>query len=306
MKRYIFLTVAITAVVAFAQVGSSQYTWKATLNIVDDRVKPVSEAKVIVYYMLTNSIVGLADTNGIFVASHRDQSVDLAFEVEKQGYYTTRVDYHLGFYYKLEKWNPTQTIVLRKIGNPIPMYAKQQEMRFPKLNEPVGFDLMTGDWVTPYGKGFHTDILLSARRTIISDRAFNADLTVTFPNKGDGIVVGPAEPVSGSEFKTSRTAASSGYNPELVLHYSSTERPQSVFGYFVRVRTEFDQNGQIKSALYGKIRGTFRFYAGTTAPTSGMGFDYYLNPTPNDRNVEFNPQKNLIRDLKPLEELKEP
>ena len=149
-------------------------------------------------------------------------------------------------------------------------------------------------------------MLTAAVLKIASDREFNAELTVTFPNKGDGIVVALSEPVTGSEFKTSRAAAPSGYNPELVLHYSDTERPQSVFGYFLRVRTVLDQDGQIESALYGKIHGDFRFYPGTIAPTSGMGFDYYLNPTPNDRNVEFDPQKNLIKDLKPLEEVKEP
>jgi len=37
-----------------------------------------------------------------------------------------------------------------------------------------------------------------------------------------------------------------------------------------------------------------------------MGFDYYLNPTPNDRNVEFDPKRNLMKNLKPLEEVTEP
>jgi hypothetical protein len=67
-----------------------------------------------------------------------------------------------------------------------------------------------------------------------------------------------------------------------------------------------DDSGNVKSALYGKIPGNFRFYAGTKAPTSGMGFDYYLNPTPNDRNVEFDPKRNLITALKPLEGVSEP
>lgn len=306
MKTYICLIVASTAIAAIAQVESLRQVWTATLKVTDDDGKPVANAKTIVYYMLTNSIVASTDTNGVCVASHRDHSVDLAFQVEKSGYYMTRVDYHLGFNYKPEKWNLAQLIVLRKIGDPIPMYAKKQELRFPKLDETVGFDLTAGDWVTPYGKGFHTDMLLKAHRKIVNDREFNADLTVTFPNTGDGIVVAPSEPDIGSEFKTSRTASQNGYQPELDLHYSGTETPQSVFGYFIRVRTQLDQDGRVKSALYGKIRGNFRFYAGTIAPTSGMGFDYYLNPTPNDRNVEFNPQKDLIKDLKPLEEVKEP
>jgi hypothetical protein len=43
-----------------------------------------------------------------------------------------------------------------------------------------------------------------------------------------------------------------------------------------------DENGNIKSALYGKIYGGFE------------NFQYYLNPTPNDRNVEFDPDHNLL------------
>jgi hypothetical protein len=300
----------ITTAFVYAQPVSSgrqEYQWNALLNILDDTGAPVAEAKVkIGYDMSTNVIVGLTDTNGLFAAKHLGHSVDLTFQVEKENYYPSRAEHHLGFSYNPERWNFTQIIHLRKIGDRIPMYAKRQEMKFPKLDEPIGFDLMAGDWVTPYGKGFHTDLLFKANREVKNDREFTANLIVTFPNKGDGITIAPAEPVTGSEFITSRIAAEKGYQPELDLHYSNTERPEAVFGYFIRVRTELDQGGNIISALYGKVKGNFRFYAGTIAPTSGMGFDYYLNPTPNNRNVEFNPKRNLVKDLNPLEEVKEP
>ena len=282
--------------------------WKATLKVVDDDGNSVAGAKAVVGYLFTNQIVGLTDTNGIFIASHRDKSFGLGFVVTKNGYYQTRQEYDMGFseQYNEAKWHPTLTMVLRKIGNPIPMYAKRQEMKFPNLDVATGFDLMAGDWVTPYGKGEHIDMFYNAHRKIINTREFDADLTVTFPNKGDGIVVAPPESAVGSEFTTSRVAAENSYEPELVLHFSNSKRPESVFGYFIRVRTILNDDGSIKSALYGKIRGNYRFYAGTIAPTSGIGFDYYLNPTANDRNVEFNPNRNLVRDLKPLEEVKEP
>jgi len=137
--------------------------WKVTLKIVDDNGKPVADAKTVVGYG-TNHITGLTDTNGIFFASHRDKSYSLGFLVTKDGYYLTRQTYDLGWAYQYNeaKWNPTETIVLRKIGNPISMYAKRQEMKFPKLDEPVAFDLMTGDWVTPYGKGEHVDMFFTA------------------------------------------------------------------------------------------------------------------------------------------------
>lgn len=309
MKRIACLILGVIAAsCAHAQLSNAPTPeWKVTLKIVDDNGKPVADAKTVVGYG-TNHITGLTDTNGIFFASHRDKSYSLGFLVTKDGYYLTRQTYDLGWAYQYNeaKWNPTKTIVLRKIGNPISMYAKRQEMKFPKLDEPVAFDLMTGDWVTPYGKGEHVDMFFTAHRKIINNREFNAQLTVTFPNKGDGIAVASSEPAVGSEFKTSRTATKSGYEPTLVLDFSNSKRPDSVFGYFIRVRTELDQDSNVKSALYGKIAGNFRFYAGTIAPTSGMGFDYYLNPTPNDRNVEFDPKKNMVRDLKPLEGVSEP
>jgi hypothetical protein len=185
------------------------------------------------------------------------------------------------------------------------MYAKRQELTISKDDEPLGFDLMAGDWVTPYGKGSHTDILFEVHRHI-NERKFDANLAITFPNKGDGIVAMPAEAAANSEFVTSRAAAESGYGSALDLHYSNTNKPGPVFGYAIRVQTVLDDNGNVKSALYGKIRGGFRFYAGTQAPHAGVGFDYYLNPTPNDRNVEFDPKRNLTKNLKLLEEVKEP
>lgn len=53
--------------------------------------------------------------------------------------------------------------------------------------------------------------------------------------------------------------------------------------YYFRVRTKLDEKGDIESAHYGKIYGDF------------MSFVYFLNPTPNDRNVEFDPKKNLLQ-----------
>ena len=103
-----------------------------------------------------------------------------------------------------------------------------------------------------------------------------------------------------------RTAPEGGYNANLDLHYSNSLRPNPVPGYFIRVRSVLDENGKLKSALYGKITDNFKFFAGTKAPHAGLGFTYYLNPTPNDRNVEFDPQKNLMKNLKPLEDVKEP
>jgi hypothetical protein len=51
---------------------------------------------------------------------------------------------------------------------------------------------------------------------------------------------------------------------------------------------------QALSANYGKIYGAF------------MNFTYYLNPTRNDRNVQFDPKRNLFTNLKDDERVTAP
>ena len=287
--------------------------WKITLRAVDESGTPVSYAQAEVESIKpgtsgeTVRLDGKTDTNGLFTAIGRSW-VRLYLHATKGGFYSATKLYDLNMNAKerYEPWNPTIDLLLKRIGMPIPMYSKRVEIKLQQENRPMGFDLMAGDWVTPYGKGFHADMFFTIHRKIINERKYDATLTVAFPNKGDGIVITLPEPNTGSEFRTSRTAAENGYEPELDLHYSNTNSPESVFGYFIRVQTILDESGNVKSALYGKISGNFRFYAGTIAPHAGMGFTYYLNPTPNDRNVEFDPAKNLIKNLKPLEEVKEP
>ena len=45
---------------------------------------------------------------------------------------------------------------------------------------------------------------------------------------------------------------------------------------------------------------------GPRAPKPGIGFAYYLNPTPNDRNIEFDPKRNLFTNLKTEEQVTAP
>ena len=65
--------------------------------------------------------------------------------------------------------------------------------------------------------------------------------------------------------------------------------------YFFRIRTLLDEQGKIKSALYGKIYGNFKFGGATEG--GFLNWDYYLNPEFNSLNMEFDPERNLFRNL---------
>ena len=65
--------------------------------------------------------------------------------------------------------------------------------------------------------------------------------------------------------------------------------------YFFRVRT-VKKDKKIISAHYGKIDRDIEFWG-----NEKLRFTYYLNPTPLDRNMEFDPKRNLLKGLKGAE-----
>src|SRR5437773_4158961 len=116
--------------------------WRATVRVVDEAGQRVSGADVTIGYYISppaNQSVALAskrgktDPNGLFTASERSRSVDLLFGAVKEGYYKTHLDYELGapYQYDRARWSPNLTMALKKIGSPIPMYAKYVNLGMP-------------------------------------------------------------------------------------------------------------------------------------------------------------------------------
>jgi hypothetical protein len=315
MKKIICLIfVGITLGCAQAQLLTAHANkWKATLKVVDETGKPVAGATATVDYLEDSQFTGLTDTNGIFIASHRDKTFALAFDVKKDGYYPFWQRYEMGFdyQYKEAKWNPTETIVLEKIGKPIPMYARNSQIEIPEINKPIGFDLVEYDWVSPYGKGKQADFIFQAERRWVSRNDFDCTIKLTFSNKGDGQIVAPASPFQGSSGpRMPVTAPLDGYMPEIQNRLSNTpangwKDDSKDQNHFFRIRTMLDENGNVRSALYGKFYGNFSLDP-INSKTTWILFTYYLNPTPNDRNLEFDPKHNLSTNLKLLEGVEAP
>jgi hypothetical protein len=284
--------------------AQQQHEWHVVLKAVDETDKPVPGANAGVGFYtnsMPTSIDGFTDTNGVFVASHQAENGLLSFTVEKTGYYKTWAQLDLGFEYNQTKWNPTVTMVLKKIGKPIAMSARLVDENPPALEQPIGYDLMIGDWVCVGHKGVNADIVFQKWVYRKSGADYEYRVKVTFPKKGDGIQIYTIpDSEKGSNFRSPHEAPLNGYQPELNKERSAhpgqpTKNdydPNRI--YLFRVRTAIDDRGNIVSAHYGKIYGDF------------MQFTYYLNPTPNDRNIEFDPKQNLIHNLKSFERVTAP
>ncbi len=208
-----------------------------------------------------------------------------------------------------EPWSPAIDVVLKPILKPIPMYARkvgeiESPLQIPEGGKAIGFDLIASDWVAPHGKGTTADLIFKLERRFTTiDAPFEATLTVTFSNEGDGIQSVLAAPFVGSELKLPRYAPEHGYASELVKRKgrpapgtpieATTREDQN---YFIRVRTVLDEKKQIKSAYYGKIDGDFQFWA-----NERLRFTYYLNAEANDRNMEFDVKRNRLGQLPELQ-----
>lgn len=302
MKTILSLIVIAVTAVGYAQAQFSipvPPEWKVTLQAVNESGQPVAGAQAEVESIKPGTsdeavrVDGNTDTNGLFTATGRSWG-RLYLHMTKAGYYSANKLYDIGVTDKTryEPWNPTITLPLKKIINPIPMYAKRLNTHVPDLDKPIGFDLMAGDWVAPYGKGVNADIIFTGHFDKRTDGESDFTLTVNFPKAGDGIqefTVPDAE--KGSGLLSSHKAPAGVYQTQWVQ--TDNRKPDKPVetnrdpnrNYFFRVRTKLDESGNVVSAHYGKIYGDF------------MQFSYYLNPTPNDRNVEFDPKQNLMKGL---------
>jgi hypothetical protein len=210
---------------------------------------------------------------------------------------------------RLQPWGLQHKITLYPIVKPIAMYARKMGLNVPELSKPFGFDLMKSDWVAPFGKGEVADFIFKLEsgdakvppgyyeRYPRAIRRKNETLTLTFSNPDDGIqgfiIPDPRRGKNG--LRSPRYAPESGYETNLVSiwcedegHFRNDTRKENQ-NYTFRVRTMRDEHGVITNAFYGKIYGPF----GHGGPY--VGCTYYLNPTPLDRNLEFDRTKNLLQ-----------
>ncbi len=325
MKKKAFLITCTLCLAEFAveETANSGNEAKVTVKVVDEEGKPVENATVSGGFEKAGDKAGhmraTTGADGVFVAKANIDSYYAwgRFVAEKGGYYMFDHEPYRGGSPKDGKWQPynsTQTLVLKKIIKPIPMYAKRVDIELKDFSSPIAYDLQAGDWVAPLGAGKVKDFIFTLKHVEPNDQDNVSSMKLEFSNPEDGVVpfeIPDYKEGKGSKLRMPHSAPETGYLPQKywedirLLNDGKIKRDaKETMNYFFRVRTKKDGNGKIISANYGKIHGDI--WLGPHRSLCGILFNYYLNPTPNDRNVEFDPKQNLFKNLQSFDQVVDP
>ena len=324
MKKMVILGLVFFGAICFGEDAQQKEFYRAinkgaegmiTLRVLDNEGRPANAADIRANFpkpLFNQGVTNwITDTNGLCVLDGIAID-DIVYSITKRGYYETRGWYAFSrqkmpmvINGRWQPWNPTNTVVLKRIKNPVPMYVKKVEAVIPALNQSIGFDFEKGDWVAPYGKGSRPDMLFFATGKFDSNLERNSFLEITFPNQKDGIkafeIPVDSEFKDRSMFASPYSAPESGYATNWIYERKITPTregrinpsPRDDMNFFFRTQTVVNENGKIVSVKYGKIYGDI-VCDFADEKNLGIYFTYYLNPNTNDRNVEFDPEKNLF------------
>jgi hypothetical protein len=210
------------------------------------------------------------------------------------------------------------------VEHPIPLFVKQI---FSRASDSVSsnyfdigkgkmqFDMLKGSFLPPIGNGEHADICFTRLEredlgvgTNFNGRtslAYRDGMRVELLGEGNGLIEIPSKKTDGIKI---RTAPLDGYKADYLVtkgknksvKYFSSSNPDRNFAF--RIRTKKDADGKIVSAYYGKIYGDIEIKKPYTVEVqvAAPAFLYYLNPTPLDRNLEWDMKTNLCPNPGPL------
>lgn len=217
---------------------------------------------------------------------------------------------------------PEELLRLDRIENPIPLYVRHAKaprnnnnvVTWDGTNSILKYDFIVGDWLPPVGNGSHADIVIATHLEIdgtlkiwrhVEDVTFYDFISrIEFTGEGNGLCEKKSD--NAHSFIKIRKAPETGYQHAKISRVGRKKRKEgpNIFPtyydeydknhcYCFRIRSKFDDNGNLIEAYYGKVYGDFEIKAHINIGLDALGFLYYLNPTPNDRNLEWNMKNNL-------------
>ena len=275
------------------------------VKVVDQDGKSVSGAKIWGGFtsgnMLNDYVLveGWTDENGEFVAQGKCNEF-LRFDVVKRGYYHSEEKVYFGSSEAVPlvvdgKWQPfgdVRTVILKKIKKPWGVSVfdeKQCRHEIPVFGQWLPFDMECSDWLSPYGKGLHDDVLLRFEKKETGKwYEFSFSMEACFTNHPyAGVYCRPMD-----EFSDLKTAYEADTNANFNAFYTFSidsqprkrviEKGLARDSYLVfRTRTRVDKQGRLIGAHYGK------YCRGWRSDSKQMLFgEGCFNQVENDPNIE--------------------
>ncbi len=268
-----------------------------TIRVVDEAGIPIQGANASIHFEMypdrVKSFKGLTDTNGLFSAQE-ETDTNVSEVAEKEGYYKSSETHFFKALNKIktryEPWDEVRTLTMRKIIDPKEGKKAGFKGLIPKENEALGFDMVVGDWVVPYGKGLISDFSFTYS---FDAEGKIASYILCFPNAGEGLIERPRDTKEQSIFRWPHQAPLDGYqsawkkkqtyasgDASKLKDYVELPRQASDIQYIFRIRIQYDAQGNLISAYYGKIKGAVMIWNGE------LRFSYWLNTDPISRSLE--------------------
>ena len=227
-------------------------------------------------------------------------------------------------------WQPDNLVVtlrLQRVEHPIPLFVKKATLQnhkngiggFDGTNSVVRFDFLKGDWLPPHGSGEVADVEFKSTLNIKGKAWFsfeprkydwvyfyNLGTELICLNKDDGFSVFAPEPCVGIKIRNADATPKTrrlgliniGRNQKFhkngedwdCQNYKDNFSERNIS---FRIRSKYDDNGNLKEAYYGKIYGDFEIDGDEKKGVTRISFMYYLNLTSLDRNLEWDMKNNL-------------
>ena len=282
------------------------------VEVVDEDGKPVENAQVIVSYVSAgpaDRVKGKTNKKGVFISQGDAPSMRIELEITKDGYYKSRFQHKYGNALPKDT-EGTYKLILRKINNPVPMFAKAVDVLLPSLKQEYGFDFEVGDLVEPHGRGVHSDVYFWIDKSVRSVFDYEISLKVRFPEEMNGILVDKTR-IPGSVYLSASKADKDALYKSTLDFYRSRGKQGKMGGlsknnYIFRVRSEIMESSAIQSN-YGRIVGGINAVSAVDKPgKAAVRFAYYFNPKTDSISLEFKRKANLFKNLKRMEHIIHP
>lgn len=317
MKIIVAIAVFLSSIcyaedVSLAQMFAMRFgaSAKFVVSVIDDAGSPIPNANVFCGFSQRDNKLGGADVSAITdesgkcVVSERTDGHEVVFRVEKDGYYTSKHAVRLTMQNEIHhvhsnRWQPygdSQTILLRAKIKPLDYKlvkdGKPYVYIIPGEGGWVGFDLVKGDWVMPYGKGDVADLNIRIRSDgLNAQKNKRIEMDMEFVGADNGSYYSNLKPHSDFKYSYAADTANTFENVHLNFHRYSLKGgfydevdPIKGKEMIARIRTKKNAEGKVISCRYVRILGAGM--ARTFSNESTFNIDYRLNLTPNDPNLE--------------------